>query len=351
MSLLSNNLIKWHKNHGRKDLPWQIATTPYMVWISEVMLQQTQVKTVIPYFQKFMGRYPDIDSLADSNEDEVLSYWSGLGYYSRGRNILKSAKILKNDFNSEMPDSSEELQLLPGIGKSTAGAILSLGFKTKAPILDGNAKRVLVRYFRISDPIDLTSTSKLLWKIAEDNLPEKECNIYTQAIMDVGALICTRTNPNCSECPLSKNCVSLNENKQNLLPIKSPKKEKPTKKVYWLVLKNKSGEVLLENRNSKGVWQGLWSFPEFDEFEDREKYTKKLSLCNSKVEENIKLKHAFTHYKLDIDLKSITLKEKIQNSDNNKLWFNSNKMGSVGLPSPVIKVLKKIERDDTKSFL
>ena len=189
MSSLSNDLINWHKQSGRKNLPWQVKTNPYKVWISEIMLQQTQVKTVIPFFLKFVERYPNINSLANSDEDEVLSYWSGLGYYSRGRNLLKSAKILKKDFNSVMPDTSEELQLLPGIGKSTAGAILSLGFGIKAPILDGNAKRVLVRYYNINDPVDLTSTVNQLWEIAENNLPENECDVYTQAIMDVGALI------------------------------------------------------------------------------------------------------------------------------------------------------------------
>ena len=340
MSALSNNLIHWHKHHGRKDLPWQIETNPYKVWISEVMLQQTQVKTVIPYFQRFMERYPDIDSLANSDENEVLSYWSGLGYYSRGRNLLKSAKILQDRFHSQMPNSSEELQLLPGIGKSTAGAIQSLGFKIKAPILDGNAKRVLVRYFRIKDPIDLASTSKLLWKIAEDNLPEKDCNIYTQAIMDVGALICKRTNPNCIECPLNKNCISLLENKQNLLPAKSPKKEKALKKVFWLILRNEKGEVLLENRNSKGVWQGLWSFPEFIEEKERNKYIEQLKVSYKKIEGRIKLKHSFTHYKLDIDIATIEINGDFQNSSNNKVWFNNERRKDVGLPAPVTKVLR-----------
>ena len=194
MSSLSNHLINWHKQSGRKNLPWQIKTNPYKIWISEIMLQQTQVKTVIPYFVKFMARFPDIDSLANAEEDEVLSYWSGLGYYSRGRNLLKSAKILQKEFSSVMPDTSEQLQLLPGIGKSTAGAILSLGFKIKAPILDGNAKRVLVRYYNINDPVDLASTVNKLWKIAETNLPEKECDVYTQAIMDVGALTVSYTH-------------------------------------------------------------------------------------------------------------------------------------------------------------
>ena len=257
MSELSKKLIKWHKKSGRKDLPWQVETDPYKVWISEVMLQQTQVKTVIPYYLRFIDRFPDIHSLSKSNENEVLSYWSGLGYYSRGRNLLKTAKILQDDFNSIMPQCSEKLESLPGIGKSTAGAILSLGFKLKAPILDGNAKRLLVRYFKVEEPIDSYKTIKNLWEIASENLPLKECDIYTQAIMDVGSLICKRKSPDCENCPLNKTCLSFKEGIQDLLPLKSPSKNKPRKQLYWLLLQNKEGEVLLENRTSKGVWKGL----------------------------------------------------------------------------------------------
>tara|TARA_B000000477_G_scaffold111354_1_gene105424 strand:- start:315 stop:1187 length:873 start_codon:yes stop_codon:yes gene_type:complete len=290
-----------------------------------------------------MERYPDIESLANSNEDEVLSYWSGLGYYSRGRNLLKAARMLKRENDSVMPKSSEELQLLPGIGRSTAGAILSLGFKNKAPILDGNAKRVFVRYFLIRDSIDLTSTSKKLWKIAEDNLPDKECDIYTQAIMDVGALICKRTNPKCLECPLNKNCLAFKKNKQQSLPIRSPKKEKPIKKVHWLMLQNIAGEFLLENRTAKGVWEGLWTFLEFEEEHARKEYIKSLPKDYAVLDKDIKIKHTFSHYKLDINLLSIKIKQNIQNFDNNKVWFNTEELKSVGLPSPVSKILNEIK--------
>ena len=324
MSLLSNHLINWHKQSGRKNLPWQVRTNPYKVWISEIMLQQTQVKTVIPYFLKFVERFPNINSLANSDEDEVLSYWSGLGYYSRGRNLLKSAKILKKDFNSVMPDTSEELQLLPGIGKSTAGAILSLGFGIKAPILDGNAKRVLVRYYNINDPVDLTSTVNQLWEIAENNLPENECDVYTQAIMDVGALICKRSNPLCSKCPLIETCVSRKENKHNLLPIRSPKKEKPVKKLYWLILQNEEGEILLENKKNKGVWEGLWTFLGFKEEDSRREYIEQLNENYTVIMKDKRIKHSFTHYKLEIDLQHIRMNGKIQNLDNNKVWIGRN---------------------------
>lgn len=351
MSSLSRDLINWHKQSGRKNLPWQVNTNPYKVWISEIMLQQTQVKTVIPYFLKFIERYPNINSLANSGEDEVLSYWSGLGYYSRGRNLLKSAKILKKDFNSVMPNTSEELQLLPGIGKSTAGAILSLGFGIKAPILDGNAKRVLVRYYNINDPVDLTSTINQLWEIAENNLPEHECDVYTQAIMDVGALICKRSSPLCSKCPLIGTCVSRKENKHNLLPIRSPKKEKPIKKLYWLILQNEEGEILLENKKNKGVWEGLWTFLAFKEDESRKEYIEQLNENHTVIMKDKKIKHSFTHYKLDIDLLHVRIHGKIQNLDNNKVWFNNNDIMNVGLPSPVTKELKRIKKNDSNSFL
>ena len=351
MSSLSNHLINWHKQSGRKNLPWQIKTNPYKIWISEIMLQQTQVKTVIPYFVKFMARFPDINSLANAEEDEVLSYWSGLGYYSRGRNLLKSAKILQKEFGSVMPDTSEQLQLLPGIGKSTAGAILSLGFKIKAPILDGNAKRVLVRYYNINDPVDLASTVNKLWKIAETNLPEKECDVYTQAIMDVGALICKRSKPECIKCPLSNACVSKKENNHNLLPIRSPKKEKPVKKLYWLILQNEDGEILLENKKTKGVWEGLWTFLGFQERNCRNEYIQDLSKNYSVLQEGKKIKHSFTHYKLDIDLMHLRVHGRIQNLDNKKVWFNSEDLMKVGLPSPVTKELEQIKKNDSYSFL
>ena len=249
------------------------------------------------------------------------------------------------------PDTSEELQLLPGIGKSTAGAILSLGFGIKAPILDGNAKRVLVRYYNINDPVDLTSTVNQLWEIAENNLPENECDVYTQAIMDVGALICKRSNPLCSKCPLIETCVSRKENKHNLLPIRSPKKEKPVKKLYWLIMQNEEGEILLENKKNKGVWEGLWTFLGFKEEDSRREYIEQLNENYTVIMKDKRIKHSFTHYKLDIDLQHIRMHGKIQNLDNNKVWFNNNDIMKVGLPSPVAKELERIKKNDSNSFL
>ena len=208
MESFSDKLIKWHKKSGRKNLPWQIDKSPYKVWISEIMLQQTQVTTVIPYFERFIKRFPNISTLAEANQDDVLSLWSGLGYYARARNIYKTAIILKSDFNSLLPSSLDQLIDLPGIGRSTAGAILSLGFNQKAPILDGNVKRVITRYRNIEEDITKNKTLNYLWDIVEELQPEKDFSIYTQSIMDLGAIICKRKTPLCRKCPLSKNCLA-----------------------------------------------------------------------------------------------------------------------------------------------
>ncbi len=340
MSQLSKKIIKWHKEYGRKNLPWQRDTNPYKVWISEIMLQQTQVNTVIPYYQRFIERFPDIEALANSTEEEVLSYWSGLGYYSRGRNIFKSARLLKEQFNCSMPSSLELLESLPGVGRSTAGAIRSLGFKKQAAILDGNAKRLLVRYFCIEETIDSSKTINKLWEIAEAQVPAKDCNVYTQAIMDVGSLICKRTNPQCEECPLEDDCLSKQQGMQTLLPNKSPKKRKPLKKVYWMLIQNEREEILLENRNTKGIWEGLWSFPEFKKKAERQDYIKSLKKDYELIEKDMKLKHSFSHYDLDIDLMSLKV-SKMHNLENNKAWFGTRDIMKVGIPAPVSKILKK----------
>ena len=339
MSQLSKKIIKWQRKFGRNNLPWQINVNPYKVWISEIMLQQTQVKTVIPYFEKFMNRYPNIESLADSTEDEVLSYWSGLGYYSRGRNILKSAKIIREKFNSSMPSDLDSLESLPGIGKSTAGAIRSLGFKKHAAILDGNAKRVLIRYFKVEEAVNSTKTLKKLWQIAEEQLPKKDCDVYTQAIMDVGSLLCKRTNPLCDQCPLEHDCQAKQDGIEGLLPKKSPKKDKPKKYVYWAYIKNDKGEVLLENRTTNGVWEGLWSFPEFQKKREA-KFSKRFKPSCKLIDKETTLKHSFSHYDLNINIVTLEVSSN-QIKENDKAWFNSKDIINVGIPAPVNKILNK----------
>ena len=262
MNTFSNRVIKWHGESGRTDLPWQINKTPYKVWISEVMLQQTQVNTAMPYFDAFMKRFPNIDSLAESTTDDVLSYWSGLGYYARGRNIHKTACILKDDYSSSLPCSLTELESLPGIGRSTAGAIYSLGFNKSAPILDGNVKRVLSRHRRIDGILKKATTVNKLWEISEELLPHRNYGTYTQGIMDLGATVCTRSNPSCSVCPVEEDCLARIHSETALLPNRGTSKKKREKEIFWLVPIDKNNNVYLEKRPEKGIWGGLWSFIE-----------------------------------------------------------------------------------------
>ena len=344
MSLFSKRLLEWHKKEGRKDLPWQQNITPYKVWISEIMLQQTQVSTAIPYFLKFIQRFPDIDTLANATEDEVLSYWSGLGYYTRARNILKSAQSIKIEFESTLPKSLKELVTLPGIGRSTAGAIRSIGYGLKAPILDGNVKRVLSRYFKIEEDLNKSSIQKELWLLSDKVLPKSNFNVYTQAIMDLGALVCKRKNPDCSSCPQKKHCLANKHKLTNSIPFKQNKKEKPLKNLYWLVAIDQQGRLALEQKERNGVWKGLWTFLEFEEIELREHYYRDLMEDSDLISrDKLKIKHSFSHYNLDID--SLILKfgsDFSKKLGNNQMWFDQNDLKSVGTPSPVTKIIDKV---------
>ena len=248
MKEFSARLINWYESSGRKNLPWQKRRTPYKIWVSEIMLQQTQVVTVIPYFRKFIKELPSTKSLSEATLDQVLSLWSGLGYYARARNLLKAAKIIQSEYGGKVPDSIDQLMALPGIGRSTAGAILALGFKKRAPILDGNVKRVLARYYKIGGNLQTSSKTKELWQVSEGLLPDNQIDIYTQSIMDLGATVCTQSNPDCDDCPVNQSCLALKEGLVDSLPLKVKPKTKPIKKVLWLLPQGPSGEILLEKR-------------------------------------------------------------------------------------------------------
>lgn len=349
MEAFSTRLIKWHNKSGRKNLPWQIDKSPYKVWISEIMLQQTQVKTVIPYFERFISRYPDVSSLAQSNQDEVLSLWSGLGYYARARNIHKTAYILKRDFNSSLPNSLHQLMKLPGIGKSTAGAILSLGFDKKAPILDGNVKRVITRFKNIEGDITKNKTLNRLWEISEELQPNKNFSIYNQSIMDLGAIICKKRNPLCDQCPLSLDCLARINESIHLLPVKNKKPKKPTKKVFWLLPYTLNGHVYLKKRDSFGLWGGLWTFIEN---KNLKKLLKEINHLHSEKEQvNIHkystITHSFSHYNLEADLYLF----KLMKSDSNKNWKRIDELDSLGMPKPVTEIFRKIEKNGKISIL
>ena len=258
-------LIVWHDRHGRKTLPWQTDPAPYRVWVSEIMLQQTQVTTVIPYYERFMERFPDVESLAGAEVDEVLHHWSGLGYYARGRNLHKAARLVRDEHAGSLPEDLESLIALPGIGRSTAGAILALSGGRRFPILDGNVKRVLSRHSGIAGWPGEREVEKSLWCLAESLTPETNVAAYTQAIMDLGATLCVRSRPLCDACPVGSDCYARASGEQALFPGKRPKKERPTRHTSMVLALRPDGSVLLERRPPAGVWGGLWGFPELPE--------------------------------------------------------------------------------------
>ena len=260
--LFSQSVLTWFDKHGRKHLPWQQNITPYRVWLSEIMLQQTQVATVIPYFERFTAQFPDVHSLAIAPIDQVLHLWTGLGYYARARNLHRCAQTVVAQYDGEFPSTVKTLCELTGIGRSTAGAIVSIAFQQRAAILDGNVKRVLARYHAVEGWPGQTETLNQLWEIAEQYTPDKRANDYTQAMMDMGATLCMRTKPSCERCPLQSGCIAYAQGAQNRYPSKKPKKDIPVKSVQLLMLRDPAGDILLQQRPPQGIWGGLWSFPE-----------------------------------------------------------------------------------------
>ncbi|MGV6807154.1 MAG: A/G-specific adenine glycosylase [bacterium] len=350
----ADRLLAWFDIHGRKSLPWQHDITPYRVWVSEIMLQQTQVQTVIPYFEKFMDAFPGVTDLAAASDDEVLHLWTGLGYYSRARNLHKSAKTVVAEFGGHFPASLEQLESLPGIGRSTAGAILSIAFQQRAPILDGNVKRVLARHFAIDGWPGESKTSKRLWAQAEQCTPEKSVADYTQAIMDLGATVCTRSNPDCDNCPFDSSCVARAQDRIDQLPGKKPKKQMPIKRVYLSILRNQHREILLQKNPPAGVWGGLWSFPQtpVGENTDGNLHSLPQDFINTKgwqIREQTTLtsqRHTFSHFHLDYTPVIIDLVAPDGVMDTpDQLWYNPNQPAKLGTPAPVRKILDQLARD------
>ena len=261
--IFSESLLDWFDEHGRKNLPWQKPITPYRVWLSEVMLQQTQVDTVIPYFEKFVNTYPDVASLAAAPIDHVLHLWTGLGYYARARNLHKCAITVCENYEGQFPSDQNELATLPGIGRSTAAAIASIAFEQPTAILDGNVKRVLTRHRAIEGWPGNKKIESQLWEIAEDYMPQTRCRDYTQAIMDLGATLCTRSKPQCLLCPVNHDCIAKQNGNPTDYPSKKPKKAQPVKDTHMLIARHHN-DILLEQRPASGIWGGLWSFKEFE---------------------------------------------------------------------------------------
>ena len=337
----ATRLLAWWDNHGRKDLPWQHPRTPYRVWISEIMLQQTQVTTVIPYFERWMNSYPDIATLADAPEDEVLSHWSGLGYYARARNIIKTARVCTEHHGGELPLGSEALTALPGIGLSTANAIVSQASDRPAAVLDGNVRRVLARHTATGGWTGSAAVQKTLWRAAQARLPDERGADYTQAIMDLGALVCRRTSPACGECPVDTDCRALAENRTAEIPGSKPRSKVREKTLHMLIMQDSNGRVLLEKRPGTGVWGGLWCLPEAG-----------AETVEYDAEDAVALPpltHRLSHLKLHIrPLLALPAKATGVKCDTTLGWFDRKQRQALGLPRPVMHLLEKLDDGEFK---
>lgn len=344
MSDFSTRLIAWQKVYGRHDLPWQNTKDPYAIWVSEIMLQQTQVTAVIGYYAKFMDRFPTIASLANATQEEVLQYWSGLGYYSRARNLHKAAQTIMNHFHGVFPEDFITIQTLSGIGRSTAAAIVSFAFGQVQTILDGNVKRVLARHFLIEGWPGTPAIANKMWLLAESLLPKDNMNAYTQGLMDLGATICTRSKPKCTQCPVMKSCQAYVRNKVAIVPTSKPKKTIPHKETTMLIIVY-DNQVLLEKRPQSGIWGGLWSLPEIGIQEIASEVAQQKFGFNVEAEEPLAIvNHAFTHYKLAITPQPLQLIDfNRQLSIDTYIWLPIPEAINAALPTPVRNILQSYQ--------
>ncbi|MCG6938809.1 MAG: A/G-specific adenine glycosylase [Gammaproteobacteria bacterium] len=341
MNVFAASLLGWYRQYGRFDLPWQQDRSLYRTWVSEIMLQQTQVATVIPYYERFIQHFPDCDSLARASVDDVLLLWSGLGYYSRARNLHKAAILVVEKFKGRFPFRYDEVLALPGIGPSTAGAILAQALGKRHTILDGNVKRVLARYHAIDGWPGQPAVEKQLWQWAEDHTPEKDVADYTQAIMDLGATICTRAAAKCELCPLMVECRAYLQGRVAELPTKKPKKALPVRKKRLLIIRNDKGQYLLEKRPPAGIWGGLWSLPELVmEQQVDESVKQNWQLTVSEYRDLPVFRHTFSHFHLDITPCEVqVVSQGLSVADNNVYQWQTD-ITKLALAAPVSAILQ-----------
>ncbi len=337
-------LLAWFAEHGRHDLPWQHPRSAYRVWVSEIMLQQTTVQAVIPYFERFVARFPDIESLAQAPLDEVLSLWAGLGYYARARNLHKAAGVVLDRFGGDFPQEFEQVLSLPGIGRSTAGAILAQAYGLRHPILDGNAKRVLARHAGIDGWPGRTAVLKSLWDVAETHTPDAQLVDYSQAIMDLGAHVCRRRTPDCAHCPVAQDCVARQQQRQSELPASAPRRQRPRRETRMLICLDDAGQVLLQRRPDRGIWGGLWSLPELEVGQNLvEICQQRLGLSALEVHDMPPLIHNFTHFELRILPQLVRTRPLAIMDADDLAWYKIAPDMVPGMPAPVTTLLSRVE--------
>jgi len=350
MDPFATSLLAWFDSHGRKDLPWQHPRTPYRVWLSEIMLQQTQVRTVIAYFQRFIEALPTLESLAEASQDQVLALWSGLGYYNRARNLHACAKLCVERHAGRLPENLPELSALPGIGRSTAAAILAQAHGQAHAILDGNVRRVLARLHGVHGWPGQARVQAELWRLSESHLPQSRVADYTQAIMDLGATLCTRSKPRCADCPLQSRCIARRDGLSSVLPTAKPATSRPTRTTTMVIAHSDEGRILLERRGATGVWARLWSLPECIDASAAGGF----QAAGMKAEHATRrtlpaFTHVFTHFRLLVTPVLLQVRGPATRvcDDADRAWFAEHELDSIGLPAPVRKLLNEVFRESS----
>ena len=334
-------LLAWFDVHGRHDRPWQQERTPYRVWVSEIMLQQTQVATVIPYFERFMARFPDVAALAGAEQDEVLHLWTGLGYYARGRNLHRAAGVIIDEYGGDFPMDPEALAALPGIGRSTAGAIIAQSSGQRAVILDGNVKRSLSRLHAVGGWPGRPAVERQLWALAEHYTPHERLVDFTQAMMDLGATLCRRGTPECGRCPFADVCLAHARGEERLFPESKPKKALPTRATRMLLLRDSRGRVLLEQRPASGLWGGLWSLPQFDDHTGLQAWLDSHAPGSAIEPAGAPFTHVFSHFRLEIIPQPARV-ERLDAVGEARRWYDPDNPDAIGLAAPVKSLLNRL---------
>ena len=342
MNSFASRIIRWQQQHGRHALPWQTSRDPYRIWLSEIMLQQTQVATVIPYFERFVARFPDLAALAAAPEDAVLALWSGLGYYSRARNLHAAARTIADNQGGQFPATADAIARLPGVGRSTAAAIAALAYGQRRAILDGNVKRVLARHAGIAGWTGDKKVEAALWQVAESRLPRTAIEPYTQGMMDLGALVCTRSRPTCTNCPVSADCIAHTQQRTAELPTPRPRKTRPEKQVQMLLLLDR-GELMLEKRPARGIWGGMWSLPELALDADPASHCRKHFAHVALSQQAMPLlTHSFTHFKLHIRPVRLQLAPRGA-TPAGQIWLPLSSALEAALPAPIRTLLEQLD--------